>query len=403
MITQSSALSNTEDSRSGEMSGAGGRTVLWILWLVLLAAGIAGLWQRFTYGHNAAGYGSYVPWGLWIALYFMGVAIGGGAFVFGAVGYILGWEGFEKKANLRTAIILSVSAIMPAFMVIWLDLGRMERLFMVFTSATFTSMIAFNAWMYNSFLVVAFVCWALSFKDESVWMKPLLCLGAFLSILFPSQSGVFFEAVGTKEYWNSPLLSMMFLSSALAAGSGSLLLVRSLYTSSAGPSGLGASSDEKAMRTLRFITVAALIVYLAFEFAELSIAIWRPTAESRSVDFLIRGEYWWVFWIVQLLFGAFVPLALYLLTTSRAAWGLASVLLIVGFVAARMGILVPGQVVGQIPGLQHAFQDIRLVYAYHPTAMEYLIGALMIAVGMTVFYIGRRLTSALASSSEQKA
>lgn len=403
MTTQSSALSNTEDSRSGEMSGSGGRMVLWILWLVLLAAGIAGLWQRFSYGHNAAGYGSYVPWGLWIALYFMGVAIGGGAFVFGSVGYILGWEGFETKADLRTAIILSVAAILPAFMVIWLDLGRMDRLFMVFTSATFTSMIAFNAWMYNSFLIIAFVCWFLSFKDESVWMKPLLCLGVFLSILFPSQSGVFFEAVGTKEYWNSPLLSMMFLSSALAAGAGSLLLVRTLPTSAKASTETRARETDKAIRTLRFITVAALIVYLAFEFAELSIAVWRPSSESRSVDFLIRGDYWWVFWIVQLLVGAFVPLAMYLLSTSRAVWGLASVILVLGFVAARMGILIPGQVIGQIPGLQAAFQDVRLTYAYHATAMEYFIGALMIAVGMAVFYIGRRLTSALASKSEQKA
>ncbi len=403
MITQSSALSNTEDSRSGEMSKAGGRTLLRILWLALMAAGIVGLWQRFSYGHNAAGYGSYVPWGLWIALYFMGVAIGGGAFVFGALGYILGWEGFEKKADLRTAIILSVAAILPAFMVIWLDLGRMDRLLSVFTSATFTSMIAFNAWMYNSFLVVALICWLLSFKDESLWLRPLLCLGAFLSVLFPSQSGVFFEAVGTKQYWNSPLLSMMFLSSALAAGAGSLLLVRTLQTSAEASTGSPARESDKGIRTLRFITVAALLVYLAFEFAELSIAVWRPSAESRSVDFLIRGDYWWVFWVVQLLIGALVPLALYLLSTSRSAWGLASVLLIVGFVAARMGILVPGQVVGQIQGLQAAFQDSRLTYAYHPTQMEYLIGALMIAVGMAVFYIGRRLTAALAVNSEQKA
>jgi len=209
--------------------------------------------------------------------------------------------------------------------------------------------------------------------------------------------------VGTKEYWNSPLLSMMFLSSALAAGAGTLLLVRTLQKSSQ-PSAHGdVIARDKGVRTLRFITVTALVIYLAFEFAELSIGVWRPSAESRSVDFLISGDYWWVFWIVQLLVGALVPLALYLFGTSRAAWGVASVFLIVGFVAARMGILIPGQVVGQIPGLQDAFQDIRLTYAYHPTHMEYLIAALMIAVGMAAFYIGRRLTAALATNSEHKA
>ena len=403
MITQSSALLNTRDSGSAETQGSGARAILWAIWFLLLAAGTAGLWERFSYGHNAAGYGSYVPWGLWIALYFMGVAIGGGAFVFGAVGYILGWEGLDTKGDLRTAIILSVAAILPAFMVIWLDLGRMDRLLMVFTSATFTSMIAFNAWMYNSFLVVALICWFLSFKGTSLWLRPFLCLGALLSILFPSQSGVFFEAVGTKQYWNSPLLSMMFLSSALAAGAGSLLLVRALQESSYRNSQIQPTSGDKAIHTLRFITVAALMVYLAFEFAELSIAVWRPSAESRSVDYLIRGDYWWVFWILQLLVGALLPLGLYLLSTSRAAWGMASVLLIMGFVAARMGILIPGQVVGQIPGLQDAFQDSRLIYAYHPTQMEYLIAALMIAAGMAVFYVGGRLSSALASNSEQKA
>jgi molybdopterin-containing oxidoreductase family membrane subunit len=154
---------------------------------------------------------------------------------------------------------------------------------------------------------------------------------------------------------------------------------------------------------LRSITVAALIVYLAFEFAEISIAVWRPYAESRAIDFLIKGDYWWVFWIVQVLIGAFVPLGLYVLTKSRGAWALASLLLVLGFVTARMGILVPGQIVGQIPGLQQAFQDVRLTYTYQATSMEYLIGALMIAVGMAIFFIGRRLASALASESEQEA
>lgn len=392
---------STRENGTEANRGTGWIKLLWAVWIILLLAGLVGLWQRFTYGHNIAGYGSYVPWGLWIALYFMGVAIAGGAFVFGAAGYILGWRGFAEKSELRTAILLSLAAILPAFMVIWLDLGRMEQLYMVFTSATFTSMIAFNAWMYNLFLIVAFICWLLSFKAESVWLKPLLCLCAFLSILFPSQSGVFFEAIGTKEYWNSPLLSMMFLSSALAAGAGMLLLIRTLIQP---VSDMGdREGNGHAIRTLRSITVAALIVYLAFDFAEISIAVWRPFAESRAIDYLISGDYWWVFWIVQLLIGAFVPLALYVLTKNTGAWALASLLLVVGFVTARMGILIPGQIVGQIPGLQQAFQDVRLTYAYHATSMEYLIGALMVAVGMAIFFVGRRLATALASESEQEA
>ena len=75
----------------------------------------------------------------------------------------------------------------------------------------------------------------------------------------------------------------------------------------------------------------------------------------------------------------------------------------VGFAAARMCILVPGQISGQIPGLQQAFQDARLTYSYHPTSMEYLVGFFMVAVGMAIFYVGMRLSNTLASRSQQQA
>ncbi len=89
-------------------------------------------------------------------------------------------------------------------------------------------MMAFNAWMYNVFVVVAVVSWLLTFRSTSIWLKPLLVFGAFLSTLFPSQSGVFFEAVRTNEFWHSPILSVLFLASAIALGSAGLLLVRVL-------------------------------------------------------------------------------------------------------------------------------------------------------------------------------
>ena len=56
-----------------------------------------------------------------------------------------------------------------------------------------------------------------------------------------------------------------------------------------------------------------------------------------------------------------------------------------------MCVLVPGQITGQIPGLQAAFQDARLTYSYHPTTMEYLVGLFMLALGIMIYYVGMRL------------
>ncbi len=268
-------------------------------------------------------------------------------------------------------------------------------------SPTFTSMIAFNAWMYNIFLIVAVITWWLTFKTESIWLKPLLVFGGFMSILFPSQSGVFFEAVRINEFWHSPILSVLFLASAIALGASGLLLARTVQgLSVTGVSNMNEEND--AVHRLRVIAVLAILVYVVFEFAEFSLVFWSPGPHSPSVNFLLFGDYWSVFWIFHLLLGVLVPLAFFG-ASRRSLWVLAAILVGVGFGAARMCVLTPGQVSGQIAGLQQAFQDARLTYSYHPTSMEYLVGAFMLALGMAIFYVGMRLTQNLAARTEQKA
>ena len=365
--------------------------ILWGLWIICTALGTWGVYQRVTQGHLPAGYGSYVPWGLWIALYFHGVGIAGGAFVVGALGFIFNLPGFRRPAMLRVVIALSIAAIVPAFLGVWLDLGHMERAHRILTAPSFTSMMAFNAWMYGAFIIVAAICWVLSFKSESGWLKPLLCLGAFFSILFPSQSGAFFGVVDAKAFWHSALLPVLFLTSALTAGAAMLLVVTALVSKLPRyQSALPADEAAGAVRWLRKITVAGLVLYFVFEFAEFSIAMWSPVAHAPAVELVLWGPYWWVFWVIHLLLGGVVALAL-LATRSRPAWVAAGVLIAVTFVSTRLNVLVPGQAVGEIKGLQEAFQDDRLNYIYHATAMEYLVGLFLVAVGMAVFFVGCRV------------
>jgi anaerobic selenocysteine-containing dehydrogenase/Ni/Fe-hydrogenase subunit HybB-like protein len=358
------------------------RPLLWAVWIVAVVLGAVGLAQRLLAGHLPAGYGSYVPWGLWVAFYFHGVGISGGAFVLGALGFLAGQRGFQGREALRVAILLSFAAILPSFLGVWLDLGRMERAYRIFTTPAFTSMMAFNAWMYGVFTVVSGLCWLLSFRERSGWLKPLLTLGVFFSVLFPSQSGSFFGVVDAKAFWHSALLPMLFLASAVTAGGAALLVVRALL---AGPS--NTEETDEALRRLRMVTLVAMIVYFVFEFAEFSIALWNPNSHSPAIRLILTGPYWWVFWMVHLGLGGAIPIALFG-TRRRSAWVLAGFLTAVAFISARLNVLVPGQAVGEIRGLQEAFQHPRLTYIYHATWMEYLVGFLLLAVGMAVFYVG---------------
>lgn len=370
---------------------AGSRSILWGLWVVFLLVGAVGIYQRLTQGHLPAGYGSYVPWGLWVALYFHGVGIAGGAFAIGAGGYVLDLPGFRNRTVLRMVIVLAVAAIVPGFMAVWLDLGHMARSHRIFTSPSFTSMMAFNAWMYGAFMIVAAACFFLSLKRESGWLKPLLCLAIMFSVLFPSQSGAFFGVVDAKAFWHSALLPVLFLTSALTAGGAMLLTIRGLLGPSSGLE--NTEENQSALRILRNILLAGLIAYFAFEFAEFSIALWNPNTHAPAIELILWGPYWWVFWIIHLLVGGLVPLVL-LLSRNRNAWTVAAVLLAVTFVSTRLNVLIPGQAVGEIRGLQEAFTHDRLTYIYQATAMEYLVGLFLVAVGMVVFFIGQQINRA---------
>lgn len=367
---------------------SGAARMLALVWVVLLAIGLVGVYQRLTQGHLPAGYGSYVPWGLWVALYFHGVGIAGGAFAVGALGYLGDWPGFRNGPALRTTIVLSVACIFPAFLGVLLDLGHMERATRIFTSPSFTSMMTFNAWMYSAYMIIAGLIWWLSFRPDNGWTKPLLCLAALFSVMFPSQSGAFFGVVDAKPYWHSALLPMMFLTSAIAAGSATLLVVRSLHR--------GLPGHEAAMARLRTIVLVSVCVYFVFEFAEFSIVLWNPTAHAPALDLVLFGRYWWVFWVVHLALGGLLVLAL-LALRSPAAWTLGAALAAVCFVSARLNVLVPGQAVSEIRGLQEAFQHPRLTFIYNATAMEYFVGCFMLALGMALFVIGSRISNVMAA------
>lgn len=369
------------------------RLGLWSLFAVSAIAGAFGLFLRITQGHLPAGYGSYVPWGLWIAVYFHGVGIAAGAFGVTAIGYLLRLPGFRDLRAVRLTTVLVAASIGPALLAVGLDLGQMTRAWRIIAAPSFTSMMAFNTWIYISLLVVCAVTWWLSYRPDRGWLRPVLALGLLISIAVPSQSGAFFGVVDSKPYWHSALLPILLLISAIATGSAVLLVLRAVIGKLAGPAALERVPDSAlAMKALRWIVLASLVTYFFLEFAEFSVGLWNPQAVSPEISLILTGPYWWVFWLVHVLLGGIMPLVL-LATKRPGAWVLAAVLVATTFISTRLNVLIPGQSIGDIKGLQQAYSHPRLNYLYNATPMEYLVALFCLAVGMAVIYIGWRLSA----------
>ncbi|MCS7047919.1 MAG: polysulfide reductase NrfD [Verrucomicrobiae bacterium] len=377
-------------------------TLKWMLGLAVVATlvGGIGLVQKFVTGERLAGYGSYVPWGLWVALYFHGVGIAGGAFAIGVVGYLLGVAGFRE--HLRVTIWVSAVSLVMGLFSIWLDLGQPWRMYRIFTDPSFTSMMAFNAWMYMFFLTLMAICFVLSVRkdsptalhDRSGWLVPLLMVGGLIGIAFPSQSGAFFGVVDAKPYWHTAMLPIMFLTSAIAAGGAVLLLVFTFVL----PENTPASAPPLAM--LRRVTLGAVLFYLGAEFAELSIAYWSPVSAHRDAfNLVLFGPFWWVFWVVHL-GGAAVGLALLSRQGSLPVVGTGAFVVALTFVSSRLNILIPGQAVEQLKGLREAFMHPRLEHYYEATQNEYLVALFIGGISVLLVAVGIKLIRQLVDSRE---
>ena len=103
--------------------------VVFPYWIALLIAGVLfGLVGAVTVlrdGLHVTGLSNAVPWGLWISIDLSAIALGGCAFVFGVIVYILRIKRFEVIGKL--AVLLGFLGYSTAGMVLLFDLGQPLR------------------------------------------------------------------------------------------------------------------------------------------------------------------------------------------------------------------------------------------------------------------------------------
>ena len=102
--------------------------IFYILFAVLsfgLAFGAVGAYQVLRYGLQVTGLTDQVPWGLWISIDLSSIALGGSAFVFGVIVYLLRIKRFEVVGRL--AVLLGFLGYTTAGLVLLFDLGQPLR------------------------------------------------------------------------------------------------------------------------------------------------------------------------------------------------------------------------------------------------------------------------------------
>jgi molybdopterin-containing oxidoreductase family membrane subunit len=390
-----------------------------VLWVAALGLGLVGVYWRLTSGHEQAGYGSYIPWGLWVAGYVYFIGLSAGAFLISALVYVAGVKQLERIGKL--ALFTALITLFMALVTIWLDLGHMERNWEVFVYPNPTSMMAWMIWMYTAYFIVILAENWFALRSDLAKMAPepgirgtvgrlltfgktdasdeaadrdrrtlrvLGTIGVPLAIAFHGGVGALFGVIAARPFWNSSIFPIAFIIGALASGGALITFVTAFF----GPN-RGKQEHTDLVYFLGRMVLALLAVYLLLEWAEFSIGLYgQVPSESEPYRQILTGPYWYVFWFVHILAGAAIPIALLAgRPRSTSLVGIAAGLIAVTFIAVRLNIVIPGLVVPELEGLDTAYVDNRLAFHYVPTLMEWLVLLFITTAGIGALFAGTKL------------
>jgi Ni/Fe-hydrogenase subunit HybB-like protein len=365
-----------------------------IVLAVLMAAGAAAIAARFIGG---IGYVSNLttarPWGLWIGVdVASGVALAAGGFTTAFLAHIIGRHYYE--AVVRPALLTAMLGYTFVVLGLLVDIGRSwaiwkPLLFWHPSSVLFE--VAMCVMFYLNVLYLEFLPIVVErFKGRVNLPGPLamlnapvdgllrladailprimwvfIILGVVLSCMHQSSLGSLMLIAPTKLHplWYTPMLPLLFLTSAIAVGYPMVVFEATLATSS-----LKLDSEMKVLTPLTRITIFLLGLYLALKVG----------------DMVVRGTYVYLLdftaqtnaFLIEMLFGVIVPWLMLLAPTvrhSRRWLFIACSLIVFGVLVNRLNVFV----VGYRPPISEA--------NYFPAIGEILVTVGLIAALMFLY------------------
>jgi Ni/Fe-hydrogenase subunit HybB-like protein len=384
-----------------------------LLAVVGLIIGTWGMGARLLYGHKYMDYGSFVPWGLWVAfdLFFLGLTAG--AYIVTILTYGFRIKLFAALGPLSVFTLLVT--LLCEGIIISLDLGHPLRIYRFLITPNFGSMlfwlVAFIAAMWAIYLPTFYLLLREQFIEWSQdgqraghkiyrflaggratyseadrgrdhrRVRMLSYISMPIGLLFFGMHGAVFAILLNRPLWNGAMTPFLFIMAALLSGGAMTTFLTYLF-----------HPRDELVQPLGRIVLALLATFLFLEALQFFVGYQSKVPNFvTSLNLIAFGPFWWAFWILHLLVGSAIPI--YILITrpkdSRAvAW--ACFLVLITFFAVRLNYLIPDLAVYKLEGLQNTFFHHRLRTDYVPNINEWLVSIWVISLGLLTFFLGMR-------------
>ncbi len=373
------------------------KRLLYLLAIIAIVLGIYGFYSRLFFGERDVNYGSYVNWGLWVAMYLFFAGMAAGSYMIATLDYLFGvalFKGTGKYALWATMVTMPGALIFIGF-----DLGHMERVWKVYLQPNFTSLLAQLVWSYSLFLVVTVISLVLVFRGHLRLLRWVMMLGLALAIFVSGGVGALLGVNASRATLHNAMLPAQFPVLNLTSGVALMLVIIGFFNI--------VSDAEQRRRLLRLLSVAAVVlmtVKLYFLWVDYSQALYSGVPDAvEAVNLVLFGTYGWAFWLLQLGLGIVLPMAVLWqprLTQQQTIVGLMGVFILLGLAVGRTAIIFPALAIPELEGLAEAFTGPHLNFDYVPSLMEWSVTVGIVGLSTLAFVFGTDYIPFLKHSSE---
>jgi Ni/Fe-hydrogenase subunit HybB-like protein len=367
-------------------------TVLWIgafLGAMLFAAGLSVLSIEHS-GHIVTGMSNRIVWGLPHVFAIFLIVAASGALNVASVASVFGQPAYKPMARLSGLLALALLA--GGLGVLVLDLGRPDRLIVAITKYNFSSIFAWNIYLYTGFFVVvgAYLYVQMARGMPARTIRAVGTLAFVWRLALTTGTGSIFGWLVARPGYDAAIMAPLFITMSLSFGMAVFILVVSAFFRIAGRT-IGPLLIQRLGRLMGLF--AALVLYMT-AVRHLTNLYAQEHAGFEAFILGGGGVYTGLFWIGQVFLGGLLPVALMLWprpAIPRGAVLTAGALVIVGGIAQLYVIIIGGQAYPQdiFPGhtVTSSIFD-GAVATYSPSLNELALGLGGVALALALTGLG---------------
>ena len=369
---------------------------VWLLALflaILIALAAASFFYVELNGHVVTGMNNQIVWGLPHVFAIFLIVAASGALNVASVATVFGKAPYKPMARLSALLALALLA--GGLGVLVLDLGRPDRIIVAMTKYNFSSIFAWNIFLYTGFLGVVgaylYVQMARGMSQKIV--KSVGTLAFVWRLALTTGTGSIFGWLVARSAYDAAIMAPLFIAMSFSFGLAAFILVITAIYRLTGRQ-LGSQLLARLGRLLGIFATLVLYFTAVQHLTNLYVAEHVAVEKFLLVD---GGVYTILFWLFQVVIGGLVPISLLFHSATVRKPSLilmASILIIIGGMAQIYVIVIGGQAfpLEIFPGFKEtsSFFDGQ-INSYTPSLVELGLGIGGVALALAITMLGTRI------------